>query len=198
MNDKEIISALEAVLFASGEPISKKRIAETLEIEERDVDKYADALSSRLCARDSGLCVLKLENTYQMSTKKDFAEYIRRAFDIKRKTPLSPAAMEVLAVISYNQPVTRAFVEQVRGVDCSGVIQTLVEKELIEERGRLELPGRPLLYGTTKTFLRCFSMSDLSELPPLPKEEGAAQDLGEQLTIDTPEAEQPAPEDTGA
>lgn len=197
MNDKQLTSALEAVLFASGEPINKKRIAETLEIEEKNVDKYAKMLSERLEAQDSGLMVLKLENAYQMSTKKEYAEYIKRAFDIKRKTPLSPAAMEVLAVISYNQPVTRAFIEQVRGVDCSGVIQTLVEKELIEERGRLELPGRPLLYGTTKNFLRCFSLSDLSELPPLPKDEAAAnQDLGEQLTIEEAEATEDEGENT--
>ena len=183
MNDKEIVSALEAVLFASGEPISKKRIAEALSIDEKNIDKYAKMLSDALEDRNSGLCVLKLENTYQMSTKNEYANYIKAAFDIKRKTPLSPAALEVLAVISYNQPVTRAFIEQVRGVDCSGVITTLLEKELIEERGRLELPGRPLLYGTTKNFLRCFSIGDLSELPPLPKEE-VAGDLGEQLTID--------------
>lgn len=183
MNDKEIVSALEAVLFASGEPISKKRIAEALSVDEKNIDKYAKMLSDSLALRNSGLCLLKLENTYQMSTKTEYAEYIKKAFDIKRKTPLSPAALEVLAVISYNQPVTRAFVEQVRGVDCSGVIATLLEKELIEERGRLELPGRPLLYGTTKNFLRCFSIEDLSELPPLPKEE-VPGDLGEQLKID--------------
>ena len=183
MNDKEIVSALEAVLFASGEPISKKRIAEALSVDEKNIDKYAKMLSDSLALRNSGLCLLKLENTYQMSTKTEYAEYIKKAFDIKRKTPLSPAALEVLAVISYNQPVTRAFVEQVRGVDWSGVIATLLEKELIEERGRLELPGRPLLYGTTKNFLRCFSIDDLSELPPLPKEE-VPGDLGEQLKID--------------
>lgn len=187
MNDKQLVSALEAVLFASGEPISKKRIAESLSTDEKTIDKTVALLNERLESNNSALVVLKLENAYQMATKKEYAEYIKNAFDIKRKTPLSPAAMEVLAVISYNQPVTRAFIEQVRGVDCSGVIQTLVEKELIEERGRLELPGRPLLYGTTKNFLRCFSLSDLSELPPLPKEQATEQDLGEQLVIDAPE-----------
>ena len=88
-----------------------------------------------------------------------------------------------MAVIAYNQPVTRAFIEQVRGVDCSGVVSTLVEKGLIEERGRLELPGRPLLYGTTKTFLRSFSLNDLSDLPPLPKDNPEVNDIGEQLSI---------------
>ena len=89
----------------------------------------------------------------------------------------------MLAVVAYNQPVTKAFIEQVRGVDCSGVVSTLVEKGLIEERGRLELPGKPLLYGTTKNFLRCFGISDLSELPPLPKSEPEINDVGEQLTL---------------
>ena len=120
-------------------------------------------------------------------TREEFAPYIKKAFDIKRRTPLSPASLEVLAVIAYNQPVTRAFIEQVRGVDCSGVVSTLVEKGLIEERGRLELPGKPLLYGTTKNFLRCFGISDLSELPELPKNENAVSDVGEQLEMTTEE-----------
>ncbi|MBR5011510.1 MAG: SMC-Scp complex subunit ScpB, partial [Clostridia bacterium] len=123
-------------------------------------------------------------NTYQLSTKKEYAPYIKKVFDIKRKTPLSQAALEVLAVVAYNQPVTKAFIEQVRGVDCSAVITTLTEKELIEERGRLELPGRPLLYGTTKNFLRCFGVSDLSELPQLPNENANEVDLAEQLEVE--------------
>ena len=127
---------------------------------------------------------MRMENTYQLATKEAYAEYIKKAFDIKRRTPLSPAALEVLAVIAYNQPVTKSFIEQVRGVDCSGVVTTLVEKGLVEERGRLELPGRPLLYGTTKNFLRCFSMSDLSELPPLPKNENAENRIAEQLPLE--------------
>ena len=105
-------------------------------------------------------------------------------FDIRRRTPLSPAALEVLAVVAYNQPVTKSFIEQVRGVDCSGVVTTLVEKGLIEERGRLELPGKPLLYGTTKNFLRCFGINDLSGLPPLPKNENAEESTAEQIPLD--------------
>ena len=91
--------------------------------------------------------------------------------------------------MAYNQPVTKSFIEQVRGVDCSGVVSTLVEKGLIEEQGRLELPGKPLLYGTTKNFLRCFGISDLSELPELPKNENAVSDVGEQLEMTTEENE---------
>lgn len=183
MNNKKLVSALEAVLYASGDPIGIERLSEVFAIKPEQVEKTAEALSARLAETGSGLELLRLDNSYQLATKTEFAEYIKKAFDLKRRTPLSPAAFEVLSVIAYNQPVTRAFVEQVRGVDCSGVLTTLVEKELIEERGRLELPGRPLLYGTTKNFLRCFGLSDLSDLPPLPKEQNAVNDVGEQLPI---------------
>ena len=105
-----------------------------------------------------------------MCSAPQFADQVRSALELHRNTPLSQAAMEVLAVVAYNQPVTKAFVDQVRGVDCGGVMATLSAKGLIEERGRLELPGRPLLYGTTENFLRCLHISSLDELPPLPDE----------------------------
>lgn len=194
MNNKEIISALEAVLFASGDPIGIERLSQVFEVKPEAVEKAAEKLKARLEEVNSGIELLRLDNSYQFATKTDYSEYIKKAFDLKRRTPLSSAAFEVLSVIAYNQPVTRAFVEQVRGVDCSGVITTLVEKELIEERGRLDLPGRPLLYGTTKNFLRCFGLSDLTDLPPLPKEQNAVNDVGEQLSI-TEEIEEPAGED---
>ncbi len=178
-----MISALEAVLFANGEPLSIERISQILEITPENVEKITKALAEKLDNNKSGVMLLRLENTYQLASRKEYGAYIKKAFEIKRKTPLSPAALEVLAVIAYNQPITKAFVEQVRGVDCSGVISTLVEKELIEERGRLELPGRPLLYGTTKNFLRCFGITDLSELPELPKENTELNDVAEQLEL---------------
>lgn len=184
MNKQQTLSALEAVLFASGDPISTERLSQVFEIKPEEIEKYIKELENKLNLYNSGFGVVRLENTYQLVTREEFAPYIKKAFDIKRRTPLSPAALEVLAVIAYNQPVTRAFIEQVRGVDCSGVVSTLVEKGLIEERGRLELPGRPLLYGTTKTFLRSFSLSDLSELPPLPKDNPEVNDVGEQLEIE--------------
>ncbi len=190
MNKEQIISALEAVLFASGDPISIDRLSQVFEIKPENIQKYLQELEKKLHDNKSGVALLRLENTYQLASRTEYAEYIKKAFDIKRRTPLSPASLEVLAVIAYNQPVTRAFIEQVRGVDCSGVISTLVEKELIEERGRLELPGRPLLYGTTKNFLRCFSLSDLGDLPPIPKDEYAVNDVGEQLELDENHKEQ--------
>ena len=184
MNKRETIAALEAVLFASGDPISIERLSQVFEVKPENIENLITELSDKLDSSNSGFKVVRLENTYQLVTREYYAEYIKKAFDIKRRTPLSPAALEVLAVIAYNQPVTRAFIEQVRGVDCSGVVSTLVEKGLIEERGRLELPGRPLLYGTTKTFLRSFSLTDLSDLPPLPKDNPEVNDIGEQLVLD--------------
>lgn len=183
MKKEELMSAFEAVLFAGGEPISIDRLAQVFEISPETAVNTMDELAVRYSKNGSGLVIERLENSYQMATDEKFAPYIKKTFDIKRRTPLSSAALEVLAVVAYNQPVTRSFIEQVRGVDCSGVVSTLVEKELIEERGRLELPGKPLLYGTTKNFLRCFNMSDLSELPPLPDNAGDTADIAEQLEM---------------
>lgn len=183
MKKDELISAFEAVLFAGGEPLSIDRFAQVFEIEPEEVTEVMNELEKKLKKNKSGLELVRMENTYQLATKTEYAEYIKRAFDIRRRTPLSPAALEVLAVVAYNQPVTKSFIEQVRGVDCSGVVTTLIEKGLVEERGRLELPGKPLLYGTTKNFLRCFSLNDLTELPPLPKTDNETKDVGEQLEI---------------
>lgn len=180
----ELTSAFEAVLFSGGEPQSIDRFSQVFDITPEKVVKVMETLEKRLNEQKSGLELLRLDNTYQLATKAEYADYIKKMFDIRRRTPLSPAALEVLAVVAYNQPVTKSFIEQVRGVDCSGVVTTLVEKGLIEERGRLELPGKPLLYGTTKNFLRCFGINDLSELPPLPKNENAEESTAEQIPLD--------------
>lgn len=187
MNFKELVPAVEAVLFSGGEPMTLDRLCQVFEISPEELGEVIELLENKYNNADNGIKLVTLENAYQLTTKKEYAEYIKKAFDIKRKTPLSQAGFEVLAVVAYNQPVTKAFIEQVRGVDCSGPIYTLMEKGLIEERGRLDLPGKPLLYGTTKNFLRCFSIRDLSELPPLPKNDtdnAYPADLAEQLTVD--------------
>lgn len=182
MDKNELIKAAEAVIFSSGEPVSVKRIAEVFELTPKKADELMAQVAEHIAESDLGFTLITLDDHVQLATKQEYAAYIKTAFDIKRRSPLSPAALEVLAVIAYNQPVTKAFIEQVRGVDCSGVVSTLIEKDLVEERGRLELPGRPLLYGTTKNFLRCFSLSSLDELPPLPEGERKG-DVAEQLEV---------------
>lgn len=189
MKTEKLIEAFEAVLFAGGEPISIDRLSQTFEITPEKAVEVMELLGAKMRKNGSGLELLRLENTYQLSTSSEYAEYIKRAFDLRRRTPLSSAALEVLAVVAYNQPITKAFIEQVRGVDCSSVVTTLIEKGLIEERGRLELPGKPLLYGTTKNFLRCFSISDLTQLPELPKSEEQTGDVAEQMSLVDDEGE---------
>lgn len=182
MTEKEYRSSLEAILFAAGDPVELSRLAETLELSESAVKTQLDILMEEYAAMERGITVIRLNKSYQMVSVKKYAPQIRKAMDLRRNIPLSQAAMEVLAVIAYNQPVTKSFVEQVRGVDCSGVIGSLTAKGLIEEKGRLELPGRPLLYGTTEHFLRCFSISSLDELPPIPKDEDKNEG-GRQMSI---------------
>ena len=170
-------AAAEAMLFASGEPLEIDRIAKVLEIDIENTEQILMNLQAQLDERNSGICLLKLGDKYQLCTKKQYADNIRDIMDMKRNAPLSQAAFEVLAVVAYNQPVTKSFVEQVRGVDCSGVMATLCQRGLLEEKGRLDLPGRPLIYGTTPEFLKCFCVSSLEELPELPEKEAEDENL---------------------
>lgn len=174
-----MIPAFEAVLFANGEPVETERFCQVFDVDGETVERVMDMLADRLVNSESAVKLIRLDDAYQLCTKKEYAEYIRTVLDMRRKTPLSQAALEVLAVIAYNQPVTKAYVEQVRGVDCSGVVSTLVEKNLLEEKGRLELPGRPLLYGTTSNFLRCFGLKSLDDLPEVPSNETVEDSNGQ-------------------
>ncbi len=171
MNDIELLSTLEAVLFAVGEPIEISRLSQGLQVSSEIIENSLYILKDKYNAPESGLCLLRLDDKYQLCTKKMYADTIRRVIEIKKNAPLSQAAFEVLAIIAYNQPVTKAFIEQIRGVDCTAVITNLCQKALIEEKGRLDLPGRPLIYGTTPEFLRCFNLSSLDDLPDLPEKE---------------------------
>lgn len=194
MEIKQYQAALEAILFASGEPVPVSRLAQALDLDEETTQRIAADWMQDVNTRQGGITALQLEDGYQLCSSKDYAAYVRKAMDIRRNTPLSQAAMEVLAIIAYNQPVTRPFVEQVRGVDCSGVMQSLQQKGLIEEKGRLDLPGRPLLYGTTQNFLRCFGIDRLEQLPPLPQkqEDGMVETTMDELIRE----EQPLPDDS--
>ena len=179
--DKKAV--IEAMLFAAGEPVESEKIATVLEIKNEEVLQYIEALQQEYEARNSGICVLKLGECYQLCSRKEYIDFIRNLLELKKNTPLSQAALEVLAIVAYNQPVTKAFIEQVRGVDCSAVLRSLTEKALIEEKGRLDLPGRPLLYGTTENFLRCFSLESLEDLPELPEKQQPNDGSEHQITL---------------
>lgn len=180
MQLNEIVSALEAVLFACGEPVDSSILAESLAVGQEDIKRLAASLNARYSDCGSSLRVIRLDDSYQLIAVEEWSDYIRSTFDRmdkKRNQGLSPAAVEVLTVIAYNQPVTRSFIDDVRGVDSGRVVNTLLEKELIEEAGRLDIPGRPVLFRTTKSFLRCFGLSSLEALPLVPED-------GEQLSLD--------------
>ena len=168
MEWKEIESAIEGILFAAGEPVGVERICLALELDRPTVDAVCQRLSDAYSYERRGVRLLKLDNSYQMCSAPEFAPYIRRAFESRRPARLSQPALEVLAIIAYYQPATRAYVDQIRGVDSSYTVGLLLERELIEECGRLAVPGRPIQYRTTQNFLRAFGLSSLEELPELP------------------------------
>lgn len=172
MQKDELCAAMEAVMFAAGDPVEPAKLAQALEIEEDLAYKLLKTMQDKYDRPDSGLMLVELSGSFQLCTKPAFGQVVKQALFIRRNVPLSAAAMEVLAVVAYNQPVTRAFIEQVRGVDSSQTVSSLVEKGLVEEAGRLEIPGRPIAYQVTPAFLRTFGISSLGELPPLPDEEG--------------------------
>lgn len=180
MSEPNLRQSVEALIFASGDPVPKAKICDILACSPEQAEEAVNQLNAMYQERESALSIVALEDCWQMTSLPQFAPIIRKMLEILRNTPLSSAAFEVLAVVAYNQPVTKSFIEQVRGVDCSGVVSSLVEKGLIEEKGRLELPGRPLIYGTTKQFLRCFELNSLEDLPPLPKKENAAENPSEE------------------
>lgn len=163
-----------AVLFAAGEPLEGARLGEAIGLGEREVREQTAGISAWLEEADFPLELRRLDRSYQLCTRPVYAGEIRKALELRRNTPLTPAALEVLAIIAYNQPVTRGFVEQVRGVDSSSVVTSLVEKGLVEEAGRLELPGRPVAFRTTPVFLRSFGLTTLDDLPEVSSGGGEA------------------------
>lgn len=171
MQLREKQNEIQAIVFASGEPIELSRLSQAVELDEKETLGLIANINDLYREQEIPFELVRLQESVQLCTRSQYAPLIRRALTLRRNTPLSQAALEVLAIVAYNQPVTKAFVEQVRGVDCGAVLQGLVSKSLVEEKGRLELPGRPLLYGTTPDFLRCFGITGLQELPPLPQQE---------------------------
>ena len=169
MEREELQRAIEAILFAAGERIDAARLAMALEADVADVIAAADDLANTYAYERRGIRILKLEKGYQMVSSGEMADYITKALETRKPPKLSSSQLEALTIIAYYQPATKAMVEQIRGVDSSYSISALLNKKLIEEAGRLNVPGRPIQYRTTDAFLRTFGLSSLEELPPIEK-----------------------------
>ena len=168
MELKELEAALEGVLFAAGEPVGVERLCLGLEVDRATMDAVAQRLMDRYRYERRGIRLLHIEDSWQLCSAPDYADIIRRAFEIRKPAKLSQPALEVLTIIAYYQPTTRAYVDQIRGVDSAYTMGLLQERKLIEECGRLQVPGRPHLYRTTKQFLRAFHLTSLDDLPEIP------------------------------
>ena len=172
---------IEAMLFATGREVSKKEIMNVLEIGEDDIEKIIENMRVMLEEQNSSLEILKVEDGYQMCTKKEYYEFIYPLIDSRTKPNISNAALETLSIIAYNPKITRSEIEAIRGVSADGTIYKLLEYNLIEEAGRLDAPGRPTTYKVTTNFLKMFGISNLDELPELPRYK---LDENEQIVID--------------
>ena len=176
MEQTELERAIEAILFAAGERVEISRLAMALETDENEIIRAADTLADRLSFERRGIRILKLDRGYQMVSSGEMADYVTKALETRKPPKLSSSQLEALTIIAYYQPATKAMVEQIRGVDSSYSISALLNKKLIEEAGRLNVPGRPIQYKTTPDFLRTFGLSTLEELPAIEK-----VDFGESL-----------------
>ena len=165
MEQNDLQRALMAVLFAAGEPVAASRLAESLQVDESEIHRECEALISALSYHRSGIRIVKLEDAYQMCSSAEMAEYVTKTLETRKPPKLSPSQLETLTVIAYYQPATKAYVETIRGVDSAYSVSALLTKKLICEDGRLNVPGRPILYRTTPDFLRVFGLSSLDELP---------------------------------
>ena len=181
MEINQLKSIIEAILFSAGRVVESKELMAVLELTNEDLDAIIESMKTEFEEQHRGVEIIKVDNGYQMCTKKEYYDYIYPIFDNRAKPSLSPASLETLSIIAYNPKITRAEIEQIRGVNSDGTIYKLLEYNLIEEVGRLDAPGRPAIYSTTKEFLRMFGISSLDELPELPKYK---IDENEQIVID--------------
>lgn len=187
MDQQELQRGIEAILFAAGECVELSRLSMALQTEPEDVRQAADDLADRLSFDRRGIRIIRLENAYQMVSSGEMADYVTRALETRKPPKLSSSQLEALTIIAYYQPATKAMVEQIRGVDSAYSITALMNKHLIEEAGRLNVPGRPIQYRTTPDFLRTFGLSGLEELPEIQKVSFGApepQPVSEQLTVE--------------
>lgn len=165
MEIKQIEAAIEAVLFAAGVPVELDRLADILELDRITTRSILARMIDDYDYNMRGIHIIRLDNSYQLGTRREYYEYIRRLAEPKRSQSLSSAAMEVLAIVAYKQPITKSTIENIRGVSCDTPVNRLLERNFIEEKGRLEAPGRPILLGTTDEFLRSFGLSSVADLP---------------------------------
>ena len=172
---KEIEAAVEGILFASGEPVAVDRICVALDMDRPTVELVLQRLQDYYSYERRGIRLLKMEDSYQLCSAPEYGDQIRKAFEIRKPAKLSQPALEVLTIIAYYQPTTRAYVDQIRGVDSSYTVSLLLERDLIEECGRLAVPGRPIQYRTTQSFLRAFHLNSLEDLPQMPGLEADGQ-----------------------
>ena len=169
MEFSELQRAIEAILFAAGERVEISRLAAVLEADEADIIAATDSLANDLAFQRRGIRILRLEEGYQMVSSGEMAEFVTKCLETRKPPKLSASQLETLTIIAYYQPATKAMVEQIRGVDSSYSVGALLNKKLIEEAGRLNVPGRPIQYKTTPDFLRTFGISSLEELPTIDK-----------------------------
>ena len=184
MDMEELQRIIEAILFAAGECVDVARMAATLEVDESDICAAADALADKLAFDRRGIRIIRMEKAYQMVSSGEMADYVTKTLETRKPPKLSASQLEALTIIAYYQPATKALVEQIRGVDSSYSVSALLNKKLIEEAGRLNVPGRPIQYKTTPDFLRTFGLRSLDELPAIDR-----IDLGQQLSMEQLEAQ---------
>ena len=188
MEEAEIKRAIEAILFAAGDPVGVDRMAIAIGAGRDQIEENLKALMDAYSFERRGMRIIRLEDAYQMVSAQELSEAISRALETRKPPKLSASALETLTVIAYYQPTTKAFVEQIRGVDSSYTISALLNKKLIEEQGRLSVPGRPILYGTTPDFLRTFGIASLDDLPEVDLPKAQTQQLEMQLSIEDQQA----------
>lgn len=182
MEQDELQRVLTAILFAAGEPVAVDRLAQTLQTDPDEIHAAAKALMDRLSFERSGVRVVRLDEAYQMCSAGEYAEFVTRTLETRKPPKLSASQLETLSVIAYYQPTTKAYIEQIRGVDSAYSVSALLTKKLIREAGRLNVPGRPILYETTPDFLRVFGLQSLDELPQIERIVPGAEQLSlEQL-----------------
>ena len=186
---ENFIYAIEGILFAAGESVKSAKLAVVLDKTVDEIDKAALELKEDYDREKRGVAIIEISDGYQLCSRPDYYTYIREILGEQRNQPLSNAAMEALAIVAYKQPVTRGMIEKVRGVNSDGCVSRLYERGLIEEAGRLDAPGRPVLYRTTDTFLRCFGLRTPQDLPPINFKDKLPElmETGEQLSIEESE-----------